>query len=158
MACVTKDDSRYPLGRALDFLERTWRVNHAMQRVSTRMGQEIGITGPQRLVIRCIGKFPGIAASQLADLLHLDRGTISSALNRLEQRRLIRRGSDPVDRRRVTLGLTERGREFDRPTPHTIEAVVEQTLATIGDDELAVTARVLGALADALEQEADRAR
>lgn len=150
------DEPRYPLGPALDFLERTWRVNHAMQRVSNRMARDLGLTGPQRLVVRCIGKYPGIPASQLASILHLDRGTISSALNRLEERGLIERRADPNDGRRVTLGLTEDGRAVDRPTEHTIEATVEHLLGTISKDDLAVTARVLGALADALEQEADR--
>lgn len=149
-------EPRYPLGPALDFLERTWRANHAMQRVSNRMARDLGLTGPQRLVVRAIGKYPGIPASQLASILHLDRGTISSALNRLEQRGLIERRADPNDGRRVSLGLTEGGRAFDRPTEHTIEATVEQLLGTISKDDLAVTARVLGALADALEREADR--
>ena len=45
---------------------------------------------------------------------------------------------------------------IDRPTEHTIEATVEQLLGTISKDDLSVTARVLGALADALEREADR--
>lgn len=150
------DEPSYPLGPALDFLERTWRANHAMQRVSNRMARDLGLTGPQRLVVRCIGRYPGIPASQLASLLHLDRGTISSTLNRLEKRGLIERRADPNDGRRITLGLTEDGRAFDRPTEHTIEAAVEQRLGTISKHDLAVTMRVLGALADALEHEADR--
>lgn len=154
---TTRDEEpRYPLGPALDFLKRTWRVNHAMQRVSSRMARDLGLTGPQRLAVRCIGKYPGIPASQLATILHLDRGTISSALNRLEERGLVERRADPGDGRRVTLGLTEQGRAIDRPTEHTIEATVEHVLRGIGKDDLAVTARVLGALADALEREADR--
>lgn len=150
------DEPRYPLGPALDFLERTWRVNHAMQRVSNRMARDLGLTGPQRLVVRCIGKYPGIPAGQVASILHLDRGTISSALKRLDERGLIKRRADPNDGRRVTLGLTEDGRAFDRPMEHTIEATVEHLLRAISKDDLAVTARVLGAMADALEREADR--
>ena len=148
---------RYPLGPALDFLERTWRVNHALQRVSNRMAREFGMTGPQRLVIRCIGQYPGLPASQLATILHLDRGTISVALNRLKQRGLIERRVDPSDRRRVTLDLTAAGHEFDRPRAHTIEAAVEHLLRTVSNDELVVTTRTLTALADALEHEAVRA-
>lgn len=149
-------EPRYPLGPALDFLARIWRVNHAMQRVSNRMARDLGLTGQQRLVVRCIGKYPGLAASQLAASLHLDRGTISSALNRLEERGLIERRADPGDGRRVTLGLTKEGRAIDRPTEHTIEAAVEHLVRGITKQDLAVTARVLGALADALDREADR--
>jgi MarR family transcriptional regulator, organic hydroperoxide resistance regulator len=144
------------LGPALEFLERVWHVNHAMQRVSTRMERELGITGPQRLIIRCVGIYPGVTASQLADVLHLDRGSISSALNRLEQKKLLGRRTDPLDRRRVTLGLTAKGRRVDRPTAHTIESAVEKLLKTTSARDLETTGRVLAALAGALEREADR--
>jgi len=154
---MTRDDEPgYPLGPALDFLERTWRVNHAMQRVSNRMARDLGLTGPQRLVVRCIGKYPGIPASQLATILHLDRGTISSALNRLEKRGLIERRADPGDGRRVTLGLTREGRAIDLPTAHTIEDSVEQLLTKVSDSDRQATMRVLAMLAEALERAADR--
>ncbi|MEJ7596614.1 MAG: MarR family transcriptional regulator [Kofleriaceae bacterium] len=147
---------RYPLGPALDFLERTWRVNHAMQRMSNRMARDLGLTGPQRLVVRCIGKYPGLPASQLATILHLDRGTISAAVNRLEHRGLIERRADPSDGRRVTLGLTAEGRAKDRPTASTIESTVEHLLRNTPASDLEATSRVLGALAEALEREADQ--
>ncbi len=147
---------RYPLGGALDFLERTWRVNHAMQRVSNRMARDLGLTGPQRLVVRCVGKYPGLTASQLASLLHLDRGTVSAALNRLEGKGLVERRADPRDGRRVTLGLTAEGRSLDRPTEHTVEAAVESLLERLSDADRETTMRVLAMLAQALELEADR--
>lgn len=150
------DDPGYPLGPALEFLERTWRVNHAMQRLSNRMARDLGLTGPQRFVVRCIGKYPGLSASQLAEMLHLDRGTISATLNRLEDRGLIERRPDPGDRRRITLGLTDAGRAVDRPVAHTMEAVVELLLRAIPSQDIAATGRVLGALAAALERAADR--
>ena len=146
----------YALGRALEFLERVWHVNHAMQRVSTRMLQELGVTGPQRLVIRCVGQHPGITSSQLAEVLHLDRGSVSAALNRLEAMRLLERRPDLEDGRRVTLHLTATGRKVDRPTKHTIEATVEQVINAASAADLEATGRVLAALAAALEREADR--
>lgn len=146
----------YLVGRALEFLERVWRVNHAMQRVSTRMQHELGVTGPQRLVIRCVGQHPGATSSQLADMLHLDRGSVSAALNRLEDMRLLARSADPHDGRRVTTTLTAAGRKIDRPTKHTIEATVEQVIAAMSTSQLEATGHVLGALAMALEREADR--
>ncbi len=144
------------LGSGLEFLERIWRLNHAMQRMSTRMQHELGVTGPQRLVIRCIGQHPGVTSSHLAEMLHLDRGTVSAALNRLEQMRYIERRSHPEDGRRVTLTLTPAGRKVDRPTKHTIEATVEQVIGASNAADIEATARVLGALAAALEREAER--
>ena len=149
-------ETSYPLGRELEFLERIWRINHAMQRVSSRMARELGLTGPQRLIIRCVGKYPGLTASQLAAMLHLDRGTVSAALNRLEDKGWLERRGDPVDGRRVSLGLTAVGRELDRPTAHTIEAAVQQLLQTANKTDVEATTRVLDALAEALERDAER--
>ena len=50
------------------------------------MAATIGITGPQRLVIRIIGRFPSIHAMQLADILHLHPSSLTAVLKRLERR------------------------------------------------------------------------
>lgn len=63
--------SGLPVGDAIDFLRLIWAVDHALQRRSKVMAATLGITGPQRLVIRMIGRFPSIHARQLADTLHL---------------------------------------------------------------------------------------
>ncbi len=120
----------FPLGQPLEFLRRLWRLNHALERLSGRMAKELGVTAQQRLVIRCLGKYPGITAGQLARLLHVDPGTISATLRRLEQRRLIERPRDPVDNRRVALGLTKKGRALDVPAAGTVESAVEALLAS----------------------------
>ena len=150
------EDPQYSLGRALEFLQRMWRVNHAMQRVSNRMSRDLGLTGPQRLVIRAVGKRPWLTASALASMLHLDRGTISAALNRLEDKALIERRADPLDGRIVMVGLTARGQRLDRPTEHTIESAVEHVLRSIPASDRKAAERVLTALAEALERTADR--
>jgi hypothetical protein len=56
----------------LDFLRLMWAVDHELQSVSKRMLVELGLTGPQRLAVRFIARQPGLAAGELADLLHLD--------------------------------------------------------------------------------------
>lgn len=127
----------YPLGPALEFLRRLWRLDHALARRSRRMELELGVTAPQRLVLRCIGKYPGLTAGQLARLLHLDPGTVSAALRRLEARRLLVRRRDPRDRRRVVIGLTRAGRALDVSAPGTIEHAVERLLADLSPAAIA---------------------
>jgi DNA-binding MarR family transcriptional regulator len=124
-----KRDTALPLGDALDFLRRLWRLDHALERHSRRMERDLGVTAQQRLILRCVGKFPGITAGQLAELLHVDPGTMSSALGRLVHKRLVKRRRDPDDKRRLTLGLTDAGSALDVPTSKTIEAAVQALLA-----------------------------
>lgn len=144
------------MGPALDFMRSLWQMNHALERVSRWMEVSSGITGPQRMVLLCIGRFPGITASQLAAQLHVDAGTVSSALRRLERKGFIERRRSEKDRRRMTLGLTAQGRAVDRAVGGTVEQAVETLLASENAGHVQSTRRVLAALTELLEAKADR--
>jgi DNA-binding MarR family transcriptional regulator len=90
-----------------------------------------------------LGRFPGVTAGQLARALHVDPGTLSANLRRLEARGLVVRRRDPVDTRRVTLGLTGRGRALDVQQAATVEAAADALLAATSARDLAATVRVL---------------
>ena len=136
----SKSDLTHPglpaLGDALDFLRLIWAVDHALQRRSKSMAVALGITGPQRLVIRIVGRFPSVHARQLAETLHLHPSSLTALLKRLERRGVIRRRPDGRDRRRLLLGLTRRGQALNSDTPGTIEAAVHRTLETVPGRDL----------------------
>jgi MarR family transcriptional regulator, organic hydroperoxide resistance regulator len=140
-----------PVGDAIDFLRLIWAVDHALQRRSKAMSAAMGITGPQRLVIRIIGRFPSIHAKQLADILHLHPSSLTALLKRLERRGLVRRRPDGRDRRRWLLGLTRRGQTVNHDTPGTIEAAVQRMLATTATCDLDGARAVLSTFARALD-------
>lgn len=140
-----------PLGEVLDFMRLIWAVDHALQRMSKQMEQTLGVTGPQRLVLRIVGRFPGVSAGDLARLLHVHPSTLTGILARLEKQGSIRRRSDPRDKRRRLLGLTAHGREFDVATEGTIEAAVSRTLAVISPKKVEAARDVLLSIADSLE-------
>jgi len=143
--------STLPVGDAIDFLRLIWAVDHALLRRSKAMAATLGITGPQRLVIRIVGRFPSIHARQLADILHLHPSSLTAVLKRLERRDLVRRWRDERDRRRWLLGLTRRGQVLNRETPGTVEAAVQRVLKTTTRDDLDVTRVVLVKLARELD-------
>lgn len=117
-----------------------WAVDHGLQSLSKRMWKHIGLTGPQRLVVRVLGARPGLSAGELAAVLHVHPSTLTGIVQRLERLRLVRRAVTRADRRRVTLRLTAAGRAVDRPTPGTVEWVVRRALR--GADRTAVAATV----------------
>lgn len=144
----------YPLGPALTLLRRMWRLEHALEQLSSRMERQLGVSAPQRLALRCIGKYPGLTAGQLARMLHLDPGTVSAMLRRLEKRALIERRRDPRDKRRVALGLTPSGRALDRATEGTVEHAVERLLAAIEPQQAERFGRLLDQFTALVEDEA----
>jgi MarR family transcriptional regulator, organic hydroperoxide resistance regulator len=139
------------LGPTLELLQLLWRVDHALQRRSKRMARELGVTGPQRLALRLIGRFPGLPAGELAALLHVHPSTLSGVLSRLERGGWLQRRVDPRDGRRALFGLTERGRALDADDPLTIEAAVERALAAATEAERTALRAALGRLAEELE-------
>jgi DNA-binding MarR family transcriptional regulator len=143
------------LGPTLDFLRVLWELDHALQRRSKRMGRELGLTGPQRLVLRIVGRFPGIPAGELAELLSLHPSTLTGILQRLETRGWLRRRPHPRDRRRALLGLTGRGRELDALDPHAIEGAVRRVRESMSSAERAGADKLLRALARELEGAGD---
>ncbi len=149
MKAVGKD-VQFPLEPALDFLQHLWELNHAMERTSLQMDRTLGVTAQQRLFVRCLGKYPGMTASQLAAVLHLDRGTVSASLQRLERRGLVTKRRDPRDNRRIALGLTAKGRAMDKPAPATVEHAVEQLLAKLGRARVEDAKAVIQHLSDGL--------
>jgi MarR family transcriptional regulator, organic hydroperoxide resistance regulator len=143
--------SDYPFGPPLEFLRRIWRLNHALERTSHRMLGQLGLTAQQRFLLRCIGQFPGITPGDVARALHIDPGTVSATLRRLENKGLAKRRKDPADQRRAVLGLTPAGHALDGPAEGTVETAVATLLATTSVDEIQITLRVLARLATLLE-------
>jgi MarR family transcriptional regulator, organic hydroperoxide resistance regulator len=118
------------------------------------MEVSLGVTAPQRMFIRCIGKYPGLTASQLAAQFHLDLGTVSAALTRLELKGLVRRRRSFRDRRRVALGLTEKGRTIDGTAVGTVEHAVDLLLDQSSAIDIGRASSMLEKLTTLLEQEA----
>ncbi len=149
-----KGGKRKRLGEPVEFLRLVWAVDHALQTTSKRMARSLGVTGPQRLVIRIVGRVPQISPGELAGILCVHPSTLTGVLRRLIARRLIASRRDPGDRRRALLSLTEKGRELDRHSEGTVEAGVRRTLAGLPGREIQATARVLRKLAAALTEDA----
>lgn len=145
-----------PLGGQLEFMRLLWAVDHGLQTRSKQMTVQLGITGPQRLVLRIVGRFPGISAGQLSRILHLDPSTLTGILRRMDRAGLLTRRRDPRDGRRVLLCPSAAGRRLDVVTPGTIEAVMREVLGRLPQRKLDATREVLAAIAAALVEEAGR--
>jgi DNA-binding MarR family transcriptional regulator len=138
------------LAGVLEFMQQLWAVNHGLDAVSKRMGRDLGVTGPQRLVVRLVGCFPGISAGDLARLMHSHPSTLTGVLRRLEGRGMLERVSDPLDARRLLFRLTARGRRIDRLRAGTVEAAVAGALASVSRREALAASKLLGLLAASL--------
>ena len=144
---------------ALAFLRELWALDHALGSTSKRMHDRMGITAQQRMFLRFVGKYPRIAAGDLAAILHVEKSTLSLALKRLEQRGLVVRHPDKTDARRIRIALTAAGRAFNRPALGTVERAVQGALRTTTPRDVETVRAFLQRLVVLLERdEAPRAR
>jgi DNA-binding MarR family transcriptional regulator len=139
------------LGPVLEFMRALWALDHALQSASKRMETQLGVTAPQRLVVRIVGRFPGISAGEVAEILHVHPSTLTGVLKRLEARGIVNRRADPTDARRALLALTARGRELDRLRSGTVEAVVRRVLQRLPSGSVRSARALAEALTEALD-------
>jgi DNA-binding MarR family transcriptional regulator len=137
----------------LEFLRLMWAVDHELHRVSKAMIGRLGLTAPQRLAVRFVGREPGLAPGRLAELLHLDPGTVSGIVKRLESAGLVSRARSGGDTRRMHLTLTTKGQILNRRRNGTVEAAVRRTLDGMAVADREAAARLLRQLAKNLAVE-----
>jgi DNA-binding MarR family transcriptional regulator len=139
------------LDSTLDFMRLLWSIQHHLQSTSKIMESRLGITGPQRLVLKVVAQSPGMSATELANVLRLHPSTITGILHRLTKKGLLLRGRDPIDTRRVRLRVLPAARRYTQPAPGTVEHAVERALKRVPADAVDTARDVLGAIATSLE-------
>ena len=140
-----------PLDSTLDFMRLLWNVEHRLQSTSKLMESRLGITGPQRLVLKVVAQYPGISAKDLANVVRLHPSTITGILQRLTRKGLLLRAADPVDTRRIRLRVQSNARRFTRRSKATIEYAVERALSQVPAKSVEAAREVLAAIAASLE-------
>lgn len=136
------------LGPVLDFMRLLWGLDHALQSASKRMESSLGVTGPQRVVIRMVGRYPGVSAGRLASLLHMHPSTLTGILKRLVGNGALLRTADPNDARRARFQLTPKGQALNKTKTGTVEAAVRRALGKLDPQDLERSRKVLEMLTD----------
>jgi MarR family transcriptional regulator, organic hydroperoxide resistance regulator len=145
-----------PLDSTLDFLRLLWSIEHHLQSASKLMEARLGVTGPQRLVLKVVAEYPGISATEVADVVRLHPSTITGIIQRLAKKGLLMRARDPIDSRRVRLRVLPAGRGFTRRAKGTVEEAVERALKRVPAASVHAAREVLAGIIAALEPENHR--
>jgi len=117
------------------------------------MEAELGVTGPQRLLLKVVDQYPGISATEVANVMRLHPSTITGIIQRLAKKRLLVRARDPIDTRRVRLGVLPAARRFTRRSKGTVEDAVERALKRVPSASVHAARDVLAAIAASLESD-----
>ena len=86
-------------------------VNLTAKPFHLRHSRRYSITLNEWRIMMALASYPGLAAHELAQLIGIDKMSISRAVRRLTAMDRLSRDPDPGDRRRTLLRLTQAGRE-----------------------------------------------
>jgi MarR family transcriptional regulator, organic hydroperoxide resistance regulator len=139
------------LGPVLEFMGALWALDHALQSASKRMEARLGVTAPQRFVLRIVGRMPDLSAGRLSEILHLHPSTLTGIVRRLVDHGLLERRADRTDARRVLLRLTAKGRAVDALRTGTVESAVRRALSRLEDRAVLRVRQVSDTLARELD-------
>ena len=134
----------------LDFMRLLWSVEHGLQSRSKWMEATLGVTGPQRLVLRIVSDHPGLSAGELAQTVHLHPSTITGIVQRLVRNGLLQRTRDPHDGRRIRLRVRGSCQRVLAVTSGTVESAVTQALTGALPHRVRHARAILESIADAL--------
>nr|NMF96407.1 MarR family transcriptional regulator [Aromatoleum toluolicum] len=115
----------------------------------------LNVTRSQWWVLAYLSRGEGMAQSQLAEELDLGKVAIGGLIDRLEKSGLVRRESDPSDRRIKRIFLSPKSNELIetmRAVSHELNA---QILSGLSEESLTITAATLGAMKHNLMQYLD---
>ena len=117
------DDEQLWLERQICF--PIYAASNLIQRLYRPLLAPLGLTYSQYLVMLVLWQRAPVSIGEIRGCLHLDIGTLSPLLKRMEGAGLVTRRRDPKDDRRVLIGLTDHGRaqkEAARDIPERLAA------------------------------------
>ncbi len=93
------------------------QITQAIDLHSRYLAKHHGLTGPQLIILKQIGKTGEMTVSEVAKAISLSQSTVTGILARLEKRGMIVRRKSEADRRAVKVDLTPECRQFLSAAP-----------------------------------------
>lgn len=113
--------------------------------------QRVGVHGAQLHALRQLADTPATSLTELAERTHTDISSVSVVVSRLVEQGLVARKAADDDRRRLSLGVTARGRAILRRAPETGTSRLLRAASNLSDREVHSLASSLGKLVDGLD-------
>ena len=123
-------------------------LRKANQRHIAIFAKHIGdLTPPQFAALARLAEIGEASQNQLGTMVAMDAATIKGVIDRLKARGLVELSKHEVDKRRLLVNLTAKGREAIERLIPLARAITEETLAPLTAKEAATFLRLLAKLA-----------
>jgi DNA-binding MarR family transcriptional regulator len=104
-----------------------YSASHRLVRSYRLLLEPLELTYPQYLAMLVLWQQPELNVKELGEKLHLDSGTLTPLLKRLESKSLVSRTRSVVDERVVQIRLTEQGKALKTKASHIPMTIFQQS-------------------------------
>lgn len=112
-----------------------WDANRAMNREFSDRIARHGVTLGLWPFLRALWEMDGLTQRELSEKVRMKGPTTVAALNKLEDKGLVRRQSNKNDARKINVFLTPEGRKIYRKVIPEVETVNRQVLSELTEKE-----------------------
>jgi DNA-binding MarR family transcriptional regulator len=121
---------------------------------SRRLSRTAGLTTPQLLVLRAVAQHGDVPISAIAGELQLAQATVTTILDRLEQRQLLYRVRSEADRRVVHVRLTADGESALSDAPEIVQEEFAERFRELPDWEQSMITASIQRIAELMNGDA----
>ncbi len=99
------------------------------------LARETELTTSQLLVLQLLEPNKSLTVGEVAKHVNLNQATVTTIVDRLEERQLVRRHKGKADRRQVFVSLTQEGKDMLTQAPKLLQAVFLENFARLAEWE-----------------------
>jgi len=118
-----------------DILRSLRRISRAIDVHSRKLVNDLGLTGPQLVVLRTIARVGPLTPSAVAREVSLSQATVTGIIDRLSGRQLVTRERSERDRRLVAVRVTKAGQTLVDSAPSPLQDRFVERLAALPPPE-----------------------
>jgi MarR family transcriptional regulator, organic hydroperoxide resistance regulator len=131
------------------------RIVWAIDVHSRALSREYELTWPQLAALRELERLGQSQIGQLAAEMHIGAPTVTGIVDRLVRDGLVKRHRETVDRRKVLVGLTAKGKKLLARKPSLLNEHLRDGLSRLSERQQKQVRRTLDHLADMMESPGD---
>ncbi|PKR54498.1 MarR family winged helix-turn-helix transcriptional regulator [Thalassospira marina] len=120
---------------SLDVLVALRQIIRASDLHSKHVMKVCGLTVPQLVVLLAIEELGEVTVKEISRHVSLSQATVTTILNRLEERNFVRRTRNAADKRVVNSCLTDKGADMIRNTPPLLDDDFMDRFEELKDNE-----------------------
>jgi len=129
------------------------QIIRATDLYSRQLSKEVGLTAPQLMVLQAIRDLGDVSISTLSGEVSLSQATVTSIIERLEKRDLVRRHRSSEDKRVVHATLTDKGKVMVAEAPTPLQDVFSDRFALLQEWEKSMIVSALQRIASMMNAE-----